>query len=227
MRCLSTPIPKDFAQWMGNSLYPIMLGLALAQFFTVPALAAWPASLLVLFALMVFYYVLDWLSYNAVLESSSPLPHGKLVALILAPIAFGAALICATRFFPEHEVTTWKPEWTTRSFGIFFTLYLVTTTIGSWVITYRAICAKESDATWLFVVVLIRFFPFGIMVLYTLDAFLDFATRIQPATKPWFCILAIVIFSFAKVVAYEFILLRAMVARRATGATAIPGVTKS
>lgn len=88
-------IPKDYAQWMGNSTYPILIGVALSTFFGRKDLP--PIETSAMFWIVLCYYALDWLCFNTSLEIRTPLANSEFLQMFVALVTFGAILILAAQ----------------------------------------------------------------------------------------------------------------------------------
>jgi hypothetical protein len=73
-----------------------MIGMAIARVFDSSESIQWPFALLLLFLLLVLYYILDWLSYNAIMDIDNKLLHREVFAYIVSIVTLGGLLVLST-----------------------------------------------------------------------------------------------------------------------------------
>ena len=155
MKLPAATVHADTAKAMGNGMYSILLGLAIRGILVDPNLSNWPATLVALYATLITYYVLDWLSYNARIQLPKPMTHGELAGNVLSIVVFGSGINFCLRLLDSNGHLPTDPNWFVRVFQGFFFLYLILTTIGLlWV------AKKEpfTSSSWQMVDVVLRAF---------------------------------------------------------------------
>jgi len=103
MNFLSTEIEKDSAQWICNSLYSIMIGMAIATVVESSDWVQWPPILSALFLLLVLYYILDWLSFNAILDAENNTFHARIFAYVISIVTLGSLLVLSTHLVKSNR----------------------------------------------------------------------------------------------------------------------------
>ena len=148
MNLFSQSIPTEFARTIGNGLYSILLGLAVSTVFTSGALAWWPNVLYFLYLALALYFVIDWLSFNALLQNATGgMRHGWLLANIIAILAFGSALNFCPRLVNATGQLGSETTWALDLFELFLIAYIILTTVG----TFKSIGHRTSWQRWDFV----------------------------------------------------------------------------
>lgn len=206
MNFFTQSISRDFAHTLGNGAYAIMMGLAVTNYLANPGLADWPPFLHILFLFMLFYYILDWLSYNAFLEINATLSHGNLIAYMVSLLAFGASLVFTTRLMDNVEGIGKENAWAIRTFEVFLFLYITVTAVGSHLLTGKAIRAQDEDASWAHLASVLRIIAAVCILLLLLYRWFE-SDPASFSTILWAYTLSVFVLVTAKFIGYEYTLL--------------------
>ena len=103
MNFLSTEIEKDSAKWICNSLYSIMIGMAIAIVVESSDWVQWPSVLSALFLLLVLYYILDWLSFNAIMDGKDKPFHARIFVYVISIVTLGSLLVLSTHLVKSNR----------------------------------------------------------------------------------------------------------------------------
>lgn len=86
---LRTEMHRDSAQWICNSLYAVMIGFVVSAILFLGDFSQYSCQLTFLGFILLLYYVIDWLSYNAMLDYDPKQEHIEVFLTIVFVILLG------------------------------------------------------------------------------------------------------------------------------------------
>jgi len=193
---------KESAQWIGNSLYAIMITFVLS--FTLfrgdlnnysPNIP-WTSVNFWLSVVLFSYYLLDWLSFNAILDYDPKAEHLQVLCTIIFILTLGWLLIFAS----------YLNDTIVGFYAIVAFLYLLLTSalscVNLWV-AHRDRKAKKADILLTIIESVLRLVIVSFILIYACEEIQN-----RPVKLRWVLLIAFSLILFVKYIRYKFLLLR-------------------
>lgn len=215
MNILSAPIDNSIAQRLCNTLYSIMIGLSLKTILGNSKLYNLPEEMYLIIFLLFLYFVLDWLSYNAVteLDNDDRIQHISLLSYILSITSLGLLPVLSTHIVDDSGKFLLSGSAQFTVFKYFLLSYIVLSgIIGHFLInndinreieSEKAIPSRQdgnsnNNFLFLFVDYGSRLIAVGLIIGFTF-----FGGELAPEKLIWAYIIAISLITIGKFVRYE------------------------
>ena len=142
-----TTMSKESAQWIGNSLYSVMITFTLSFTFfkgdlsNISPVIQW-SSLKTWFCVILFlYYIVDWLSFNAILDYDEKAEHLQVFFTIIFILILGWLLVMSS--YLSEEIITFYAR-------ISFIYLLLTSLLGGCNLLFAHMDRKAKKADYIY-----------------------------------------------------------------------------